>query len=62
MPVPQRRASEMYVTVVLCDRLGSHLIYFIVAFVLIFVWIVRMVIRWRLKKRAAHLATVQGTV
>lgn len=42
--------------------LGSHLIYFIVAFVLIFVWIVRMIMRWRRKKRAGQLATVQSAV
>jgi len=31
--------------------LGSHSIYFIVAFLLVFIWVVRMIVRWRKRKR-----------
>ena len=40
--------------------LGSHLIYFIVAFLLIFIWVVRMILRWRKKKR--QVKTTPATV
>lgn len=31
--------------------LGSHLIYFIAAFLLVFGWVIRMIVRWRRRKR-----------
>ena len=40
--------------------LGSHLIYFVVAFLLLFIWLVRMIVRWRRRKRATRLAQVQS--
>ncbi len=40
--------------------LGSHLLYFVVAFLLVFAWVVRMIVRWRKRKRAAKLAQVQN--
>ena len=39
--------------------LGSHLIYFIVVFLLVFAWVVRVIVRWRRRKRMARLAQVQ---
>ena len=38
--------------------LGSHLIYFIVAFLLVFGWAGRMIVRWRRRKRTPKLQPV----
>jgi len=40
--------------------LGSHLIYFIVAFLLVFAWSVRVIVRWQRRKRIARLAQAQS--
>src|SRR6185369_7318472 len=42
--------------------LGSHFIYFIVGFLLVFIWVVRMIIRWRKRKRATRLSEAQSVV
>jgi Kef-type K+ transport system membrane component KefB len=34
--------------------LGSHLLYFIAAFLLLAIWLVRAIVRWRRKKRKAR--------
>lgn len=36
--------------------LGSHLLYFIAAFLIVIILLVRMIVRWRRRKRAARLA------
>jgi hypothetical protein len=36
--------------------LGSHLLYFILVFLLLFAWLVSVIVRWRRRKRAARLA------
>ena len=38
---------------------GSHLIYFIAVFLLVFVWVVRVIVRWRRRKRAARALWTQ---
>jgi hypothetical protein len=42
--------------------LGSHLIYFVVAFLLVFIWVVKMIVRWRRRKRALRLPQAQSIV
>ncbi len=34
--------------------LGAHLLYFVAAFLLVFAWVVRVVVRWRRRKRTAR--------
>jgi hypothetical protein len=38
--------------------LGSHLIYFILAFLLVFIWIVWMIVRWRKRRGVRKLNQV----
>ena len=36
--------------------LASHLLYFVVVFLLVFAWLVRVIVRWRRRKREARIA------
>lgn len=40
---------------------GSHLLYIIAVFLLVFAWLVRVIVRWRRRKRAARLDAPQTT-